>query len=93
MINMKIWTIPPVERIEAVEAIRVAMLLYMNDHSITPTQIAANTGYNLTTVWKFLQNESPSVLLAQQLVYAYPIIGQHDFICQHCGRLPHFRKE
>ena len=82
-----------ITRAEAIEQVRVNLLRYLELHrNVTPSDVAARTGYTKRMIWRFLRKDCPSLVLSQKILMCYPEVGDGlAFICPHCGRLPHFR--
>jgi len=79
-------------REEVVEQVRVGLVRYLEAHrEVTPGIVASECGYDVKSIYRFIQRVDHSLVMAQKVINVYEEIGQGmPCVCQHCGRLPHF---
>jgi len=79
-------------REEVVEQVRVGLVRYLERHrEVTTKDVAKACGYDIRSIYKFIQRDNNSLVMAQKIVTTFDEIGQGmPCVCQHCGRLPHF---
>ena len=79
-------------REEVVEQVRVGLVRYLErNRDVAIKDVAMACGYDVTSIYKFIQRVDHSLVMAQKIVSTYSEIGQGmPCVCPHCMRLPHF---
>lgn len=77
---------------EVVEQVRVELVRYLEAHrEVSVRDVAEGCGYDIKSVYRFMQRVDNSLVMAQKIINEFEEIGLGlPCVCPHCMRLPHF---